>query len=206
MSLLSIFKATIPSINYIFKNGKTATFRRRGDDPAGQYLTGDPDEVAELTKEVKANHPHIYIDPSDHSVEENLADPQVAKEAAMYDRIRAQVIKELGDSNQPYVAVKDFGATEARAMLGGIANSTTMQGTTAENDLQNTNSAVNRLREEASQNALQEQLVILKAQKTAQAIAGAAAGTKGEQKAEDTPPADPAADASKLKINIPSKS
>lgn len=204
MSLLSIFKSTIPSINYIFKSGKVATFRRRGDDPAGQYLTNDPDEVAELGKEVKTNHPHIYIDVNDHSVEENLADPQVAKEAAMYDRIRAQVIAELGDSNQPYSAIKDFGQTENRAMLGGIANSVTLAGTTVENDLQNVNSP-------ASQNALAEQLALLAKQKVESTDKKEPAAEDGEKKADDTSVSqdtvtDASADAAKLKINLQPKS
>ena len=51
-----LYKATLPSINYIFKNGKPAIFVR------AKFATDVPAESEELDAEIALGHPHIYID------------------------------------------------------------------------------------------------------------------------------------------------
>jgi hypothetical protein len=54
-----LYKATLPSINYIFKNGKPAIFVR------GKFATDIAAEVEELDNEIALGHPHIFIDPNE---------------------------------------------------------------------------------------------------------------------------------------------
>lgn len=147
MTMLKIYKSRKPNIAYIFKNGKVCPFVRRTGENVGQYLTSDPDEVKELDAEAK-KHPFIYVDASESEVDEKLADPAVAYRAQVEAEVRAQIMAELGDQNQPRLATslvdkdgtsfsdptvatgqkeKDsMGETDAKSQLGGISNSTTV--------------------------------------------------------------------------------
>lgn len=50
---VAVYQATIPSINYVLKNGKPCIF------VAGKFATSVQKEIDELDEEVAAGHPHI---------------------------------------------------------------------------------------------------------------------------------------------------
>ena len=60
--LLRVFKSTMPSVNFIFGNGKPAIFI------AGVYRTNIDWEISALDYEVSSGHPHIFIDPEEKEV------------------------------------------------------------------------------------------------------------------------------------------
>lgn len=72
MSTLRVFKATLPSVNYIFKNGKPAIFVN------GMYTTDVPFEIEELDAEIATRHPHIFIDESMREIDSAKVDPIAA--------------------------------------------------------------------------------------------------------------------------------
>jgi hypothetical protein len=72
MSTLRVFKATLPSINYIFKNGKPAIFIN------GMYTTDVPFEIEELDAEIATRHPHIFIDEAMREIDSAKVDPIAA--------------------------------------------------------------------------------------------------------------------------------
>ena len=72
MSTLRVFKATLPSVNYIFKNGKPAIFVN------GMYTTDVPFEIEELDAEISTRHPHIFIDESMREIDSAKVDPIAA--------------------------------------------------------------------------------------------------------------------------------
>lgn len=72
MSTLRVFKATLPSVNYIFKNGKPAIFIN------GMYTTDVPFEIEELDAEIATRHPHIFIDESMREIDSAKVDPIAA--------------------------------------------------------------------------------------------------------------------------------
>lgn len=80
MSTLRIFKSTIPSVNYIFGNGKPAIFVN------GVFRTDIASEISALESEVTQHHPHIYIDPNEREIDSELVDPMNA--------LRAKIIAE----------------------------------------------------------------------------------------------------------------
>jgi len=77
---LAIFKNTMPSCNYIFKDGTSAVF------VSGRYHTDDPKRIEELAAEVDAGHPHIYVDAAEATVQKEMLDPMNA--------LRAKIIGE----------------------------------------------------------------------------------------------------------------
>jgi hypothetical protein len=85
MSMLRVFKAHLPSVNYIFRNGKPAIFVN------GRYATDMPSEIQELEEEIGFGHPHLYIDADEKEVDSAQVDPI----AALTDRIRAKLIAEM---------------------------------------------------------------------------------------------------------------
>lgn len=72
MATLRVFKATLPSINYIFKNGKPAIFVQ------GVYTTDVPFEIEEFEAEIAARHPHIFIDSAMREIDSAAVDPIAA--------------------------------------------------------------------------------------------------------------------------------
>lgn len=74
------FCSNIPSVKYIFKNGKTANF------VAGQYLTAIKSEIEELQFEIENGHPHISVDNKELTVDSLHADP--------LEKIKKQAIEE----------------------------------------------------------------------------------------------------------------
>lgn len=75
MATLRVFKSTIPSVNYIFGNGKSAIFVN------GVFRTDIPAEIQALEYEVTQHHPHIYIDEKEREIDSELIDPMNALRA-----------------------------------------------------------------------------------------------------------------------------
>lgn len=98
MTTLRVFKSTIPSVNFIFANGKPAIFQQ------GVYRTDVDWEIAELEKEVLARHPHIYIDEKEREIDSEMVDPMNA--------LRAKIIADYLASEQAATNLSnDMGAT-----------------------------------------------------------------------------------------------
>lgn len=75
MATLRVFKSTIPSVNYIFGNGKSAIFVN------GVFRTDIEAEIQSLEYEVAQHHPHIYIDEKEREIDSALIDPMNAMKA-----------------------------------------------------------------------------------------------------------------------------
>lgn len=116
--MLNVYKSTFPSINYLFKNGKAAIFVQ------GAYRTNVAWEIQELEAEVANNHPHIFVDAKEKTIEARLVDPM----EALKDKIIKEHMENLARATDPD---RDMGTTEhlklntatsrnvAEAMLGG---------------------------------------------------------------------------------------
>lgn len=91
MSIAKIYKATLPSVNYIFKNGKPAIFIQ------GKYATAVVAEIAELDDEIALGHPHIFVDPNEAEIDSNALSPIEALTA----QIRAQLVAEMQAATDP---------------------------------------------------------------------------------------------------------
>lgn len=142
MSLLHIFKCRVVNINYVFKDGKTAVFKRRTNEAVGQYLTDDPVEVAELQAIAAKNHQHIYVDPNEETVDSELADPAVAYKKKVEDEMREKILADIAAQDKAKADAatldannggkdpvsKDMGSTENKAPNLGISNSDTVSG------------------------------------------------------------------------------
>jgi len=70
----------------VFANGKPAIF------VSGVYRTDIDWEIAELDKEVKSGHPHIYVDSAEATIESEMVDPMNA--------LRAKIIAEFVASQE----------------------------------------------------------------------------------------------------------
>jgi hypothetical protein len=133
MTTLHIFKSTLPSVNYIFGNGKPAVFQQ------GRYLTDQEEEVATLQYEIKKGHPHIFQDPAELTVESDMLDPMVALKAKVREQVLAELAEEaaraidpkrdMGTSNQSQVkpaSTKDIAVAAAggsgAALVSSLAN------------------------------------------------------------------------------------
>ena len=69
MSTMRVYKATLPSVNYIFRNGKPAIFVN------GKFCTDIPSEITELDEEIAAKHPIIFIDSAEREIDSAAVDP-----------------------------------------------------------------------------------------------------------------------------------
>lgn len=83
-TILRVFKCSLPSTNYVFKNGKPAVFQNN------RFCTANPAEIAELQAEIDAGHPHLYIDQNEVEIEARLVNPV----EAMKDRIIREYLEE----------------------------------------------------------------------------------------------------------------
>lgn len=91
MSTLRVFKATLPSVNYIFKNGKPAIFVQ------GKFCTDVPAEIAELDEEVANHHPIIFIDSAEREVDSAAVDPI----SALREKIIAEYKASMATATSP---------------------------------------------------------------------------------------------------------
>lgn len=133
--MLRIFKCRRAHVQYIFRDGSIAVFVPRTSESAGHYLTSDPAKIAELEEVIKG-HPHLYKDPNEFEVEAELADPAVAARAKIAEETRKEFMQQITNPEllksagiDPAVIAKllqgarDFGGTDAKPDLQGIANS-----------------------------------------------------------------------------------
>jgi hypothetical protein len=102
MSLVHVFKSTMPSINYIFKNGKAAPF------VGGIFTTDVQSEIDELEAEVLNRHPHIYIDEAQKIVQSEMLDPLNALRAKFFEEFQKLQAEKTMDPNA------DMGTSESQ--------------------------------------------------------------------------------------------
>ena len=72
MSTLRVYRATMPSVNFIMPNGKPIIFQQ------GVYYTDKQNEIDTLDFEIKQGHPHIFVDPTNAEIASEDLDPVVA--------------------------------------------------------------------------------------------------------------------------------
>lgn len=103
MSILRVFKSTIPSINFVFGDGTVASFQ------SGRYFTDDAQKIASLEYEVSKNHPHIYIDSAETEVDSTMLDPIAALRARLREEILAEEAAKLSAAVDPN---RDMGTSD----------------------------------------------------------------------------------------------
>lgn len=81
MAMVNQFVSNLPSCKYIFTTGKVAHFVQ------GIYRTADKKEVAELTADIEAGHPHISFG-AERLVDTAKLDPM----AALREKIIAEYV------------------------------------------------------------------------------------------------------------------
>jgi hypothetical protein len=115
----TLFKATMQSCQYFFKDGSRADF------VAGRFATDDPVRIAELQAEIKAKHPHIRVDAKELTTTQVVQDPLSHLRA----KIRAELEAEMMANPQQH------GVTSVSAGEGaGIATSSIVAGNVAKSD------------------------------------------------------------------------
>ena len=70
---LRVFKSTMGSSNYVFKDGSFAAF------VSGKFYTDNDEYIAELQAEVAAKHPNIYVDADESEIDAVMVDPATAQ-------------------------------------------------------------------------------------------------------------------------------
>jgi hypothetical protein len=115
---LTVFKSHIPSVNVILGNGKPCIFQN------GVYRTESENEIQFLNAEIKAGHPHIFVDPNEVTIESDMVDPMNALRAKIIaDYVAQQAAatnpaNDMGTSDQSQV--KPANSTDiASAVAGG---------------------------------------------------------------------------------------
>lgn len=113
--ILHVFHNSLVNCRYTFKNGKDANFL------GGTYATDIQSEIAELNKEVKSGHPHIYVKPDELTIDTTFVDPMEAIKA----KIRAELLAEQAAAAAN--KTEDRGGYDTSGKLEGIANTHTIQ-------------------------------------------------------------------------------
>lgn len=107
MTDAKLYKATLPSINYIFKNGKPAIFVR------GRFSTNIAAEIAELDAEIAAGHPHLFVDKDEPIVAEPTTNEMLAGLRAQWE---AEFRAKMAEANQ---LSNDRGTSEVAKLVPG---------------------------------------------------------------------------------------
>ena len=97
MAIKHVFLNSLNFCKYIFASGKEANFI------SGQYLTSDPAEIEELTREAGMGHPHISIptDEAKRTIDTTITDPLIAiKAKAVAEYLAAQAAAALDPVTQ----------------------------------------------------------------------------------------------------------
>lgn len=105
MTMLRVYKSTMPSMSVILANGKPCIFVN------GYYRTDNPMEIGTLDSEVKAGHPHIFIDPNEVEVDSTLVDPMAALRHKIIEEYKASQEVAAGDPN------RDMGTSDQTTRL-----------------------------------------------------------------------------------------
>lgn len=131
--ILQLFKSTLPSCQYITKEGRYLHFKD------GRFATDDAEDIAELEKEISRGHPHIYKDKKERTItSEQLADPMAEiKKKAIAEFLKSN--PELAELAKAAAASRDMGTTTQPANLG-IGTSANMGAVSADS-----NSAVGKI-------------------------------------------------------------
>lgn len=103
-----LFKSTVESCRYVFKNGTVACFI------SGRYATDVKTEIEELDAEVALKHPTIYVDAKEKEVEQKAVDPIA--------NLRKQIINDY---------LRDMGESPKADPRVGLVNSKTVADTSA---------------------------------------------------------------------------
>lgn len=103
MAIQKLYKSRMPSCQYFFKDGSRADFVN------GRFSTDEEDKIEQLDKELKANHPHIYVDDNEVEVDTEKQDP--------LEHLRAKFIAEYLKEQKDKVGT-DFGKTSGDAKAG----------------------------------------------------------------------------------------
>ncbi len=110
MTMKRVFKSSLLSSVYLFKNGNPANFIN------GEYYTNIEEEVAELENEVRLGHPHIYMDPNRREVDTDKLNPIEEIKRQAVEEYLAKVAAGQGQG-------KDMGTSlENDVRVGGIGN------------------------------------------------------------------------------------
>lgn len=104
-----LYKCSIPSCKYFFKDAHPAYFVE------GRFATQDETEIAELDAEIKAKHPHIYIDSNETEADAAVQDPM----SALKKKIIAEYVK--GQETLRNLGTSDDSAGEGAGMLNSIS-------------------------------------------------------------------------------------
>lgn len=100
VKLLHVYWGTLPSINYIFPNGKPAIFVNN------RFTTNIPYEIEHLDNEIKMGHPHIYKKPGEETMDAKYLDPmeavreRIIADAIAMGLVTANVDRDMGTSDQ----------------------------------------------------------------------------------------------------------
>jgi hypothetical protein len=97
MAIKHVFKSYVPYINYVTERGRTCVFRE------GRYETDHPEEVAELSKQIRdGSIPHLFIDATEEKVDTTLQDRiRAAQQAATL-----AILEEEAQKNEPQSGAK----------------------------------------------------------------------------------------------------
>lgn len=107
MAMLKLYKSSILSCKIHTTSGKEINFC------SGRYATDDDEEIEFLEAQVKAKHPHIYVDDGELEVDSVKVDPvEAIRKKAIADYIAAQESK-VGT---------DFGKTEQEQKVATTAD------------------------------------------------------------------------------------
>jgi hypothetical protein len=99
MTLKTVFKSHLPSSQYVFKKGATAIFVR------GRYETDNAEFIAELMQEVQGNHPHIFVDPNERTIDSDLQEKIRKAQAEAVSRVLAESKQEIEQINNAGVEI-----------------------------------------------------------------------------------------------------
>lgn len=98
MTVKNVFKCRMPSMNYVFSNGKYAQFIE------GVFMTDIENEVQELEKESKSGHPFIYIDQDEKTFDTSLQDKMNIAVATAKLNVLREYEANKAESNLPTVS------------------------------------------------------------------------------------------------------
>lgn len=137
MAIYKIFKATVPSMRFVFKDGVSGIFVN------GKFMTDVDSQIAELMDEVKIKgfgksfHSTIYVDPTEEELDSEAPTPYEVLKKEMYDQAMADIkrsmnpAQNMGSTNSNHAASVATSAT-IQEMTGIIAGATAEQKAEAE--------------------------------------------------------------------------
>ena len=108
MAEFTLFKSSIASCKYFFKNGNCAYFIN------GRFATDNESEIEELTAEIKAKHPTFYIDDKETVTDQVIQDPVSALRAKIRAEIEAEIMRDKDMGNTDKSAGEGAGMSTSR--------------------------------------------------------------------------------------------